>query len=38
MFGFRRYEDASFSYTGINSHKGLSGHFGLCDMVVARGS
>lgn len=31
VFVFRRYEDASLSYTGIDSHEGLSGHFGLYD-------
>lgn len=35
VFAFRRYEDASLSYTGIDSHEGLS-HFGLYDTVVAR--
>ena len=34
IFAFRRYEDASLSYTGIESHEGLS-HFGLFDTVVA---
>lgn len=37
VFAFRRYEDASLSYTGIDSHEGLS-HFGLYDTVVARES
>jgi hypothetical protein len=32
---FRRYEDASLSYTGIDSHEGLS-HYGLYDTVVAK--
>jgi hypothetical protein len=36
VFAFRRYEDASLRYAGIESHKGLS-HFGLYDTVVARG-
>lgn len=36
VFAFRRYEDASLRYAGIESHKGL-GHFGLYDTVVARG-
>ena len=36
VFAFRRYEDASLRYTGIESHEGLS-HFGLYDTVVARG-
>lgn len=35
VFGFRRYEDSSLSYTGIDSHEGLR-HFGLYDTVVAR--
>lgn len=35
VFAFRRYEDASLSYTGIDSHPGLS-HLGLYDTVVAR--
>jgi hypothetical protein len=35
VFAFRRYEDASLSYTGIDSHEGLS-HLGLYDTVVAR--
>jgi len=35
VFAFRRYEDASLSYTGIESHEGLR-HFGLYDTVVAR--
>ena len=35
VFAFRRYEDSSLSYTGIESHEGLS-HFGLYDTVVAR--
>jgi hypothetical protein len=34
VFAFRRYEDASLSYTGIESHKGLT-HYGLYDTVVA---
>jgi hypothetical protein len=34
VFAFRRYEDASLSYTGIESHEGLS-HYGLYDTVVA---
>lgn len=38
VFAFRRYEDASLSYTGIDSHEGLSSHFGLYDTVVARES
>ncbi len=35
VFAFRRYEDASFRYTGIESHEGLT-HYGLYDTVVAR--
>ena len=35
VFAFRRYEDASLSYAGIDSHEGLH-HFGLFDTVVAR--
>ena len=35
VFAFRRYEDASLSYTGIESHAGLS-RYGLYDTVVAR--
>jgi hypothetical protein len=34
VFAFRRYEDASLSYTGIDSHKGLR-RYGLYDTVVA---
>ena len=34
VFAFRRYEDASLAYTGIESHKGLT-HYGLYDTVVA---
>ncbi|MES2094558.1 MAG: DEAD/DEAH box helicase family protein [Actinomycetota bacterium] len=34
VFAFRRYEDASLSYTGIDSHQGLR-HYGLYDTVVA---
>jgi hypothetical protein len=33
VFAFRRYEDASLRYTGIDSHPGLS-HYGLYDTVV----
>jgi hypothetical protein len=33
VFAFRRYEDASLSYTGIESHVGLR-HYGLYDTVV----
>ncbi len=35
VFAFRRYEDASLRYTGIESHAGLR-HYGLYDTVVAR--
>ena len=35
VFAFRRYEDASLRYSGVESHKGLS-HYGLYDTVVAR--
>ncbi len=35
VFAFRRYEDASLRYTGIESHAGLS-HYGLYDTVIAR--
>ena len=35
VFAFRRYEDASLRYTGIDSHPGLI-HYGLYDTVVAR--
>lgn len=35
VFAFRRYEDASLRYTGIESHKGLI-HYGLYDTVVAK--
>lgn len=34
VFAFRRYEDASLSYTGIESHSGLR-KYGLYDTVVA---
>ncbi|MFP3466052.1 restriction endonuclease [Leifsonia sp. SIMBA_070] len=34
VFAFRRYEDASLSYTGIASHQGLR-QYGLYDTVVA---
>ena len=37
VFAFRRYEDASLRYTGIESHEGL-GHYGLYDTVVAKAS
>jgi hypothetical protein len=35
VFAFRRYEDASLRYTGIESHEGLT-HYGLYSTVVAR--
>ncbi len=35
VFAFRRYEDASLRYTGIESHKGLT-QYGLYDTVVAK--
>jgi predicted nucleic acid-binding protein len=35
VFAFRRYEDASLSYTGIESHEGLT-RYGLYDTVVAK--
>ena len=35
VFAFRRYEDASLHYTGLESHTGLT-HYGLYDTVVAR--
>ncbi len=35
VFAFRRYEDASLRYTGIESHPGLT-YYGLYDTVVAR--
>ncbi len=35
VFAFRRYEDASLRYTGVESHEGLT-HYGLYDTVVAR--
>lgn len=34
VFAFRRYEDASLSYSGIESHEGLR-HYGLYDTVTA---
>lgn len=37
VFAFRRYEDASLRYTGIDSHEGLT-HVGGYDTVVARAS
>ena len=35
VFAFRRYEDASLRYTGIESQDGLT-HYGLYDTVVAK--
>ena len=35
VFAFRRYEDASLRYTGIESHEGLT-NIGLYDTVVAK--
>jgi hypothetical protein len=35
VFAFRRYEDASLRYTGIDSHEGLR-NIGLYDTVVAK--
>jgi len=35
VFAFRRYEDASLRYTGIESHEGLT-HIGLYDTVVGK--
>ncbi len=35
VFAFRRYENSSLRYTGIDSHEGLT-HYGLYDTVVAR--
>ncbi len=35
VFAFRRYEDASLRYTGIESHSGLT-YYGLYDTVVAK--
>ena len=35
VFAFRRYEDASLRYTGIESHHDLT-HYGLYDTVVAK--
>jgi hypothetical protein len=35
VFAFRRYEDASLRYTGIESHEGLT-HYGLYDTVVSK--
>jgi hypothetical protein len=35
VFAFRRYEDASLRYTGIESHEGLA-HYGLYDTAVGK--
>ena len=35
VFAFRRYEDASLRYTGIESHDGLA-YYGLYDTVIAK--
>jgi hypothetical protein len=35
VFAFRRYEDASLRYTGIESHEGLQ-RYGLYDTVIAK--
>ena len=35
VFAFRRYEDASLRYSGIDSHPGLT-YYGPFDTVVAR--
>jgi hypothetical protein len=35
VFAFRRYEDSSLSYTGLDSHEELR-HYGLYDTVIAR--
>lgn len=35
VFAFRRYEDASLRYTGLETHEGLT-HYGLYDTVVAK--
>lgn len=37
VFAFRRYEDSSLRYTGIESHEGLR-HYGLYDTVIAKES
>jgi hypothetical protein len=34
VFAFRRYEDSSLRYTGIESHEGLT-HIGGYDTVIA---
>ena len=35
VFAFRRYEEASLSYTGIDSHEGLT-HYGLFETVIQK--
>jgi len=35
VFAFRRYEDSSLAYSGVDSHQGLT-HVGLYDTVVAQ--
>jgi len=35
VFAFRRYENSSLRYTGIDSHEGLT-HYGLYNTVIAR--
>lgn len=35
VFAFRRYEDASLRYTGVESHEALA-HYGLYDTVTAK--
>ena len=34
VFAFRRHEDASLRYTGVDSHQGLT-HYGLYNTVMA---
>lgn len=36
VFAFRRYEDASLRYTGIDSHHPGLAHYGLYDTVIAK--
>jgi hypothetical protein len=35
VFAFRRYEDSSLRYTGIDSHEGLT-HMGGYNTVIAK--
>jgi len=35
VFAFRRYEDSSLSYSGLDSHENLT-HYGLFDTVIAK--